>query len=174
MTSHQGLRARLQGWIPPTWREAGYRVVSGVLTFLTGYGILDGNNAVLWSQLAIGTITSLFALLYATSSARAALYAIVGPLGAVLMAYGIIQDEKMAVISAALAQVFGIATAAAKTVELAPVNPALSGHPTTIATTGPSPTHVAVSVGSPKQATAVRKARRASPRRRASRRAATG
>jgi hypothetical protein len=174
MTSHQGLRAKLQGWIPPTWREAGYRVISGVLTFLTGYGILDGNNAVLWSQLGIGTVTSLFALLYATSSARAALYAIVGPLGGVLMAYGIIQDEKMAVISAALAQVFGIATAAAKTVELAPVTPALSGASITRATTGPSPTHVAVSVTSPRQASAVRKARRAGPRTRRRARASTG
>ncbi|AYP70004.1 holin [Mycobacterium phage CRB2] len=166
MTSHQSARAWLQAHIPPADREILYRVVAGALTFLSGWGILDNERAVLWSQLGIGTVTALFALLYATSSVRVVLYTLVGPLGAVLLAYGIIQDEKWAVITASLAQVFGIATAAAKTVEMLPPE-RLSG-----VVVAPAATKVktAVAVRTPKEARAVRRAR---PKARSTRRSRT-
>lgn len=158
----EGLRARLQGLIPPSYREAFQRAVAGVLTFLTGYQVLDADRAALWSQLALGTIASLFALLYATSTVRVALYSLVGPLGAVLMAYGIVQDEKWAVLVASIGQVFGTATAAAKVVELVPaVEPVGVGFAAPGADS-PVPAQVAVAVSSPREATALRRARRAS------------
>lgn len=140
MTGHQGVRNRLQLLIPLRARETFYRVVAGVLAALTGFGILDDNEAMMWSQLAVGTVTALFAMLYATTSIRRALYALVGPIGAVLMAYGIVNNWKWAVISVAVGQVFGTATAAAKVVEL-------------------DHRGVAITVTSPHQATVVRRAR---------------
>ncbi|MBV9871731.1 MAG: hypothetical protein JO214_14015 [Frankiaceae bacterium] len=154
------LRGRLQGLIPPTARETYQRIVAGVLTFLTGYQVLDADKAALWSQLALGTISALFALLYATSTARVALYALVGPVGGVLMAYGIISDVKWAVLVASIGQVFGVATAAAKVVELVPVRaaPALSGL-AKVAATPDRPAHVVIAVASPREARAVRRHR---------------
>lgn len=118
MTGHQGVRNRLQLLIPLRSRETFYRVVAGVLAALSGFGILDDNEALLWSQLAVGTVTALFAMLYATTTLRRALYALVGPIGALLMAYGIVNDIKWAIIAVAVGQVFGTTTAAAKVVEL--------------------------------------------------------
>lgn len=157
-----GLRARLQGLIPPAYREAAYRVIAGVLTALTGFQVLGTDDAALWSQLAVGTVTSLFALLYSTSTVRVALYALVGPLGGVLMAYGIIGDVKWAVLVASVGQVFGTATAAAKVVELSPstLNVAVPANIST-PSAAPVPAKVAVAVSSPREATAIRRHRRA-------------
>lgn len=161
------LRTRLQLLIPPAYREMAQRVVAGVLTALTGYQVLDHETAALWSQLALGTIASLFALIYSTSSARVALYALVGPLGGILMAYGIVSDTKWAILVASIGQVFGTATAAAKVVELAPTT-----GPTTVTTgvisfpssAAPATAGVAVAVSSPREATAIRRHRRATKR----------
>lgn len=161
MTSHQDVRSRLQVILSPGVRDQLYRTLAGALTFLSGWGILDDQNAVLWSQLGVGTIGSLFAMLYATSTARQALYALVGPLGAVLMAYGIIQDTKWAIIVASLGQVFGMATAASKTVELVPgvAAPGLGIAETTTVTV---PAQVAVAASTPREAAVIRRSRRAS------------
>jgi hypothetical protein len=109
-------RLRLQHLIPADVRETGYRVVTGALTFLTGYGYLDNDQALLWGQVGLGTLTALFALLYTTDGLRQVLYVVTGPLGGLLMAYGIVSDVKWAVLVASIGQVFGIATAAAKTI----------------------------------------------------------
>lgn len=154
-----GIRAWLQGRIPLTASETINRVIAGALTFLLGYGVLDGERAALWSQLALGTVAALFSMLYATTSARVALYALVGPVGGVLMAYGLIQDQKWAVIVASLGQVFGVATAAAKTVELVPAG--LSGVATLTGQPGITNTASAVVVRSPREASALRRRRRA-------------
>jgi hypothetical protein len=122
MTSHPtGVRGSLQRLIPASVREAYYRVAAAGLTLLFAFGVLDANEQALWGQFAVGLITLVFALVYATTPLRVALYAILGPLGAVLLYYGIVNDIRWALITAAVGQAFGIATAAAKTVQV--INP---------------------------------------------------
>lgn len=121
MTGHQtalSVRAWLQTRIPASWREGWYRVASGLVMFLFAFGLLTADAVTLWIQMAVATVTLLFALLYATSAWRVALYAIVAPVGSVLLFYGVVDDVRWAVISAAVAQIFGITTAAAKTVTI--------------------------------------------------------
>ena len=123
MTGHQtalSVRAWLQARIPASWREGWYRLASGLVMFLFAFGLLTADAVTLRLQLAVATVTLLFALLYATSPWRVALYAIVAPVGAVLLYYGVVDDVRWALISAAVAQVFGITTAAAKTVTVDP------------------------------------------------------
>ncbi|OMB79310.1 hypothetical protein A5743_14355 [Mycolicibacterium conceptionense] len=108
---------RIRAWVKPEWREPGYRVAGAAIMMLFALGVLKQEEAALWTQLVVSVITSLFALLFATSTWRAALYLIVGPLGGVLMWYGIVNAATWAVIAAAVAQAFGITTAAAKTVQ---------------------------------------------------------
>jgi hypothetical protein len=110
----------LRGLFPQSSREAFYRFASAVTATLLAIGITTADRAALWGQLAVAGVTLLFALLYATSAWRAALYGVLGPLGSLLMAYGIVDNVRWALIVAALAQIFGITTAAAKTVQLAP------------------------------------------------------
>lgn len=148
----------LRDVLPPEHRETLYRVVAGVLTFLTGYGILDESEAALWAQLAVGTITVLFALLYSTTTLRMALYALIGPVGAVLMAYGIVTDQMWAVIVAAVGQVFGVATAGSKTVELTPL-PTLHGVTTAVPRAVPRAGRTAIAVATPAEAAAMRRRR---------------
>ncbi|WP_443677893.1 phage holin [Mycolicibacterium fortuitum] len=113
-----GILGRIRARVKPEWREPSYRVAGAVIMMLFALGVLKREEAALWTQLVVALITCLFALLFATSTWRAALYLIVGPLGAVLMWYGIVNSETWAVIAAAVAQAFGITTAAAKTVQL--------------------------------------------------------
>lgn len=117
MTSNDsGLRARLQHLIPAVYREFGYRLSSAVTLGLLAFGILDSNAAALWAQFGVGLVTLLFALLYSTDSVRTAIYAFTGVGGSVLLYYGLVSDVRWALITAAIAQAFGITTAAAKTV----------------------------------------------------------
>jgi len=115
--STTGWRGKIDALIPPSMRETLYRVVAGASTFLIAFGLVNHSEAVLWAQLGTSLVTLLFALLYTTVVWRAALYGVVGPLGAILMAYGIVNDVRWALITAAVGQVFGVATAAAKAVQ---------------------------------------------------------
>lgn len=121
-----GIRARLQALVPASWRENWYRISAGAVMFLFAFGVLDAESTSLWIQGATATVTLVFALIYATSPWRTVLYGILAPAGAILMYYGIVNDVRWALITAAGAQVFGIATAAAKTftVDSAPRAPA--------------------------------------------------
>lgn len=112
-----GVLGKLRDLFPASEREGFYRGVSAFIILLFAFGVLDENEAALWTQLAVSAVTCLFALLHATSTWRAALYLIVGPLGAVLMGYGIVTDSRWALIAAAAGQALGITTAAAKTVQ---------------------------------------------------------
>jgi len=109
-----GFRARLQRLIPVSAREAYYRFASAAVMFLFAFGLLSTSAVTLWIQLVGATVTLLFAALYATTPFRLALYAILAPVGAVLLYYGFTTDETWALIVAAVAQAFGITTAAAK------------------------------------------------------------
>ncbi|MCP3811561.1 hypothetical protein NLX62_04350 [Mycobacteriaceae bacterium Msp059] len=117
---------QLPGWlgvlaakINPAQREGWYRAISGLFLLLWSVGVLAQAEALVWSQLGISTVTLLFAVLYATSSWRAALYGLVVPLSAVLTWYGIATGINWPLVAAAVAQVLGITTAAAKTVQAA-------------------------------------------------------
>lgn len=116
---------RVRAVVPENQREAVYRFVGGLGLFLFAFGVLDDMEASLWTQLGVSTVTLLFALLYATSTWRVALYAVVGPLGAVLMAYSIVTETRWGLIVAATGQALGITTAAAKTVQRAPSPPVI-------------------------------------------------
>lgn len=102
----------------PEVREAIYRAVAGIVTILTGVGIFDANVGALWLALATSTVTLIFALLFSTSNWRTALYAVVGPLGAVLGAYGLLHGIDWALITAGTVQAFGLSTATAKVIQV--------------------------------------------------------
>jgi len=112
-----GIRGWLQAHVPLGFRETAYRYAAALTALLFAFGVLDSQEASLWTQLAVSTITLLFALLYATSALSAAIYTLTGPLGAILMWYGIVNEVRWALITAAVGQVFGITTAAAKTIQ---------------------------------------------------------
>jgi hypothetical protein len=103
--------------IPERHRELFYRLASATTALLMAVGIVDNEQAALWGQLAVGVVTTMFALLYATSNWRVAFYGVLGPLGGLLMIFGIVSDTKWALIVAAVGQVFGITTSAAKVVQ---------------------------------------------------------
>lgn len=106
--------------VPQSKREGFYRAVGAAIMFLLAFGVLDDNEATLWATFGTGLVTLLFALLHATSTWRTAIYVFTGPLGSVLMVYGIVGDERWALIVAATGYAFGIVTAAAKTNTVAP------------------------------------------------------
>lgn len=108
---------KIRKLFPAADREWGYRIVAAATTGLLAFGLLNAQEAALWTQLGVSVVTTLFALLYSTSTWRSALYVIVGPLGGILMAYGIGHGIDWAVIVSAVGQLFGIATAAAKTIQ---------------------------------------------------------
>lgn len=115
---------QLPGWlgtlaakINPAQREGWYRGISGLFLMLWAAGVLAQDEALVWSQFGISTVTLLFAVLYATSSWRAALYGLIVPLASVLTWYGIATGVNWPLVAAAVAQVLGITTAAAKTVQ---------------------------------------------------------
>jgi hypothetical protein len=112
-----GLLNRIRALIPESAREGWYRIAGGVVAFLAAFGLLEQQEAALWTQLVISVITLGFALIYATSTWRVVLYAVTGPLGGVLMFYGLVNDVRWAAITASVAYAFGITTAAAKTVQ---------------------------------------------------------
>ena len=117
MTSDDRLLDRVRALVPERAREAWYRAATGGVMLLFTLGVMDADAAAAWTQLVLGTVTLVFALLWTTSRWRIALYSVTGPLGGVLMYYGLVTDTKWALITAAVAQAFGISTAAAKTIQ---------------------------------------------------------
>lgn len=120
---------RLPGWlgalaakINPAEREGWYRAVSGLFLMLWAIGVLTQDEAAKWTQFGISTVTLLFALLYATSPWRVALYGLIVPLAGLLTWYGIATGVNWPLVAAAVAQVLGITTAAAKTVQAGPTS----------------------------------------------------
>lgn len=109
--------ARLRDHLPERYRESFYRSASVVMSLLLGLGATSADRVFLWWQMGVAVVTSLLAMLYATSYWRVAMYTVVGPLGALLMAYGIVNDARWALVTAAVGQLFGITTSAAKTAQ---------------------------------------------------------
>lgn len=99
-------------WLPEDSKDYAYSLVSAVVTFLLAFGLVDNEEAALWTQLAIALVTCTFALIYSPSAARSSIYAITGPVGAVLMGYGLVSDVRWAIIVAGVGQVLGVTTAA--------------------------------------------------------------
>lgn len=99
-------------------RETAYRFINAALLALLGLGFLSAQEVALWTELGIGTVTLIFAALYATSSWRLALYALIAPLSLVLGWYGIAKGVDWAIVAMAVAQALGITTAAAKVIAL--------------------------------------------------------
>lgn len=122
MTAVTTIRERLRRIIPERYRETLYRASGAVTMLLFGLGVLTSDQAAQWGQLAVSLVTLLFAGLYSTSGWRTALYAVTGPLGSVLMAYGIVSDVRWAVIAASVGYALGITSAAAKVVQFPVAN----------------------------------------------------
>lgn len=108
------LRAKVDGIVPASARETLYRVVAAVVTALTATGTLAADKAYLWTQLGVSTVTLLFALLYAGTSIRTALYTVAAAGGALVLAYGILKGVDWAIIVGSVGQALGVVTAAAK------------------------------------------------------------
>lgn len=127
--SAQGsLLDKIRQLVPATYREAFYRATAAVVTLLLAVGVFNTEEAALWTQLGIALVTILFALLYTTSQWRTVLYLVVGPAGALLMAYGIGRGVDWAVVVSAVGQIFGITTAAAKAVSPVKTAPVRKAH----------------------------------------------
>jgi hypothetical protein len=108
------IRAKLDPIFPPSRRETIARVISAVIMGLTATGALTADKAALWTQLGVAAVGLLFALLYAGTSIRAALYSVIIVASSLLAVYGIAQNVDWAIIIASVGQAFGITTAAAK------------------------------------------------------------
>lgn len=105
--------------IQPEWRETAYRVVTGVVGLLLAFAYLSQEEAALWTQLGLSTVTLAFAGLFATSTWRRVLYPVLAAGGALLVFYGYVTNEQWPLILQAAVQLFGLSTAAAKTIQSA-------------------------------------------------------
>lgn len=114
--------------LPESSRDYAYALASAVVLFCSAFGLVDNEQAALWTSLAVACVTLLYAAFYSPSQIRATFYTIVGPLGAILMAYGLIGDARWAIITAAVGQALGITTAAT-----ASGRPIIIGDPATAA-----------------------------------------
>ncbi|MCV7424346.1 hypothetical protein H7K45_27745 [Mycobacterium yunnanensis] len=108
--------------IRPEWREPLYRGVTGLVALLLALAYLSKEEAALWTQLGLASVTLLFAALFATSTVRKLLYPLLVAAGGLLTWYGWVNAEQWPLILAATAQMFGLSTAAAKAVQ-APTGP---------------------------------------------------
>lgn len=108
------IRAKLDPILTPARREAIQRLISALVAAFLATGVLTADKGLLWGQLATATLSLLFALLFAGTSIRAALYALILVVAGLVQAYGITQGVDWAIIAGSIAQVFGITTAAAK------------------------------------------------------------
>lgn len=108
---------RVRALFPPEYREAAYRAVAGIATLLAGTAFLSQEEAALWTQLGLSSVTLLFAALYATSTWRLVLYPVLAAVGPLLVWYGVVSDESWPLILQAAVQIFGLSTAAAKVVQ---------------------------------------------------------
>lgn len=109
--------------IRPEWREAWYRLVAGLGALLLSFGYLQEQEAALWTQAGISSVTLLFAALFAPGSARQLVYPVLAAAGPLLTWYGLVGDERWPLILAAVTQMFGLVTAGAKVVQLPPAPP---------------------------------------------------
>ena len=103
--------------IRPEWREQGYRIVTGLVGLLVAFAYLSQEEAALWTQLGLSSVTLLFAALFATSTWRLVLYPVLAAAGPLLVWYGIVSDVQWPLILQAAIQLFGLSTAAAKVVQ---------------------------------------------------------
>lgn len=106
--------------IRPEWREPAYRIVTGVVGLLVAFAYLSQEVAALWMQLGIASVTLLFAALFATSTWRLVLYPVIAALGPLLVWYGLVGEHQWPLVLQAAIQLFGLSTAAAKTIQAPP------------------------------------------------------
>ncbi len=118
--------------IRPEWRELFYRYASGSVALLLAFGYLEEQEAALWTQLGISTVTLLFASLFAPGTWRQFLYPVLALGGAVATWYGIVNGEDLPLILSAAAQMFGITTAGAKVVQTATLHVQPASSPPTL------------------------------------------
>lgn len=114
--------------IRPEWRETGYRWVSGAVGLLLTLAYLSQEEAALWTQLGLSSVTLLFAGLFATSTWRRVLFPFLAAAGGLLVWYGVGTEQAWPLILQAALQMFGISTAAAKVVQVS--SPSAGAPPT--------------------------------------------
>lgn len=98
----------------PIVRERLYIVAAALMTVLVSFGVMNDNQAALWSSLVVAVIGAIFAIVNAETNWRLALYAVAGAAAALFQAYGILGDANWAAITGLVAAVLGVSTAAAK------------------------------------------------------------
>lgn len=106
--------------LKPEYRETFYRYVTGVVGLLVAFAYVSQEEAALWTQLGLSSVTLLFAALFATSTWRQVLYPVLATGGALLVWYGVVTNEQWPLILQAGIQLFGLSTAASKVVQLVP------------------------------------------------------
>lgn len=97
----------------PVVRERLYIVAAALMTVLVSFGVLNDNQAALWSSLVVAIIGAIFAIVNAETNWRLALYTVAGA-AALFQAYGILGDANWAAITGLVAALLGVSTAAAK------------------------------------------------------------
>ena len=98
----------------PVVRERLYIVAAALMTVLVSFGVLNDNQAALWSSFAVAVSGAIFAIVNAETNWRLALYTVAGAAAALFQAYGILGDANWAAITGLVAAVLGVSTAAAK------------------------------------------------------------
>jgi uncharacterized membrane protein len=101
--------------VPAAARERAYVVVTMIVGVLASWSLLDASLVQPVLQLVLSTLTLGFAVLYATSAWRTALYGVLLAVQALAMALHFLNDQQWTAILALAATLLGTATAAAKT-----------------------------------------------------------
>lgn len=105
--------------VPASARETWYRVASALVLLVAGLGYISGEVVALWSAAALAAVTLLFAVLHSLDPWRTALYALGAAIAPICVWYSLVDEHTVTAVLGFAAAVFGITTAASKTVTAA-------------------------------------------------------
>lgn len=106
---------RVRGWFPPGLREKAYNIAGTAVVALGAWGVIHDSSVAAYSQLAVATVTLLFAILYSTDNLRTALYSTLLAVQGAALVYSVGSNESWAAILSIAAAVLGTQTASGRT-----------------------------------------------------------
>lgn len=106
---------KLRSFFTNAKREKTYILVIALVVLLGGLGIITEAEVALWTTAAVATVALLFAMLFATSNLRLAVYGLVAALGPLLTWYSIGTGAQWTAIIAFFGSALAIGKAATKT-----------------------------------------------------------
>lgn len=101
--------------IPPEARKRAYDIATAIIAGLGMWGYLDASEIQQWTSLAVSFIALVFAILYAQTTARAALYTFLVAVASIAGAYGILTESQSAGLLSVAVAVLGVAVAGSNT-----------------------------------------------------------